>query len=66
MSYISLLLPSFYLNTTDINDITKQCSTQFNLTVDKFEILKLNDKTNNLNYCLKLNERSFSLILLKI
>ena len=61
MSYISLLLPAFHLNTTDINDIIKQCSIQFNLTVDKFELLELTDKTNNLNYCLKLNDSSFSL-----
>ena len=63
MSYISLLLPAFHLNTSDINDIIKQCSIQFNLTADKFELLELTDKTNNLNlnYCLKLNESSFSL-----
>ena len=61
MSYISLLLPAFHLNTTDINDIIKQCSLQFNLTEDKFELLELTDKTKNLNYCLKLNESSFSL-----
>ena len=61
MSYISLLLPAFHLNTTDINDIIKQCSIQFNLTADKFELLELSDKTNNLNYCLKLNNSSFSL-----
>ena len=61
MSYISIIVPAFHLNTTDINDIIKQCSIQFNLTVDKFELLELTDKTNNLNYCLKLNDSSFSL-----
>ena len=61
MSYISILLPAFHLNTTDINDITKQCSTQFNLPSDKFEILEIMDKTNIINYCIKFNESSLSL-----
>ena len=37
MSYISILLPAFHLNKTDINDITKQCSIQFNLPSDKLK-----------------------------
>ena len=61
MSYISLLLPTFHLNTIDINDIIKQCSIQFNLTPDEFEVLEINDKTNNINYGIKLNESSLSL-----
>ena len=61
MSYISILLPAFHLNTTDINDITKQCSIQFNLPSDKFEIIEITDKTNNINYCIKFNESSLSL-----
>ena len=61
MSYISILLPAFHLNTTDINDITKQCSIQFNLPSDKFEILEIMDKTNINNYCIKFNESSLSL-----
>ena len=61
MSYISILLPAFHLNTTDINDITKQCSIQFNLPSDKFEILEIIDKTNIINYCIKFNESSLSL-----
>ena len=61
MSYISLLLPAFHLNTIDINDIIKQCSIQFNLTPDEFEVLEINDKTNNINYGIKLNESSLSL-----
>ena len=39
MAYISLLLPAFHLSTTDINEISKQCSLQFNLSQDKFELL---------------------------
>ena len=61
MSYISILLPAFHINTTDINDITKQCSIQFNLPSDKFEILEITDKTNIINYCIKFNESSLSL-----
>ena len=61
MSYISLLLPAFHLNTIDINEIKKQCSIQFNLPSDKFEIIEITDKTNNINYCIKFNESSLSL-----
>ena len=61
MSYISLLLPAFHLNTTDINDIIKQCSIQFNLSSNKFELLEINDKTNKINYAIKFNDSSFSL-----
>ena len=62
MSYISLLLPAFHLNTTDINDIIKQCSIQFNLTSNKFELLEINDKTNKINYAIKFIDSSFSLL----
>ncbi len=61
MSYISLLLPAFHLNTSDINDIIKQCCTQFNLSSDKFEILQIKDNTNTLNYGIKFKESSLSL-----
>ena len=61
MSYISLLLPAFYLNTTDINDIIKQCSIQFNLASNKFELLEINDKTSKINYAIKFKDSSFSL-----
>ena len=61
MSYISLLLPAFHFNTTDINEILKQCSIQLNLSLDKFELLRVNDKTTNINYAIKLLESSLSL-----
>ena len=61
MSYISILLPAFHLNTNDINDIAKQCSAQFNLPSDKFEIIKIIDKKNYINYSIKFNESSLSL-----
>ena len=56
MSYISLLLPAFHFNTTDISEITKQCSLQFDLTPDKFELIEINDKTSQINYGIKFNE----------
>ena len=61
MSYISLLLPAFHLNTSDMSDIIKQCSIQFNISSDKFELLEITDKTNNINYGIKLQESNLSL-----
>ena len=61
MSYISLLLPAFHLNTTDISEITKQCSIQFDLAPEKFEFLEINDKTSQMNYGIKFNESYLSL-----
>ena len=61
MSYISLLLPAFHLNTTDISEITKQCSIQFDLAPEKFEVLEINDKTSQINYGIKFNESYLSL-----
>ena len=61
MSYISLLLPAFHLNTTDISEITKQCSIQFDLAPEKFEVLEINDKTSQMNYGIKFNESYLSL-----
>ena len=61
MSYISLLLPAFHLSTTDISEITKQCSIQFDLAPEKFEVLEINDKTSQMNYGIKFNESYLSL-----
>ena len=61
MSYISLLLPAFHLNSTDISEITKQCSIQFDLAPEKFEVLEINDKTSQMNYGIKFNESYLSL-----
>ena len=61
MSYISLLLPAFHFNTTDISEITKQCSLQFDLAPDKFELIEINDKTSQINYGIKFNESFLSL-----
>ena len=61
MSYISLLLPAFHLCTTDINEISKQCSLQFNLPQDKFELLEIKSNTSQINYGIKFNESYLSL-----
>ena len=61
MSYISLLLPAFHFNTSDISEITRQCSIQFDLTPDKFELIEINDKTSQINYGIKFNESILSL-----
>jgi len=61
MSYISILLPAFHLNTTDISEITKQCSIQFDLSSDKFDVLEINDKSSKINYGIKFNESNLSL-----
>ena len=61
MSYISLLLPAFHFNTTDISEITRQCSIQFDLTPDKFELIEINDKTSQINYGIKFNKSILSL-----
>ena len=61
MSYISLLLPAFHLCTTDINEIIKQCSLQFNLTQDKFELLEIKNNSAQINYGIKFNESYLSL-----
>ena len=61
MSYISLLLPAFHLCTTDINEISKQCSLQFNLPQDKFELLEIKNNTSQINYGIKFNESYLSL-----
>ena len=61
MSYISLLLPAFHLNTTDISEIVKQCGIQFGLSPDKFEIVEINDKSPQINYGIKFKESFLSL-----
>ena len=56
MSYISIIIPAFHLNSSDISEIQKQCSIQFNIPTDNFELLKINDNTNNINYGIKFIE----------
>ena len=61
MSYISILLPAFHLNTRDISEISKQCSIQFGLSPDKFDVLEIIDKSPQINYGIKFNESYLSL-----
>ena len=61
MAYLSLLLPAFHLGTTDINEISKQCSLQFNLSQDKFELLEIKNNSKQINYGIKFNESYLSL-----
>ena len=61
MSYISILLPAFHLNTTDISEISKQCSIQFGLSPDKLDVLEIIDKSPQINYGIKFNESYLSL-----
>ena len=61
MSFISILLPAFHLKTLDKKEILKLCSTQFNVSEEKFELLSFYDNTNNNNYAIKFKESSLSL-----
>ena len=64
MSYISILLPAFYLqNTPEREDIIKFCSEQFETSSDSFELLDINDnnKSSNKNYAIKFKESELSL-----
>ena len=61
MSYISILLPAFHFNSTNKNEIIKLCSSQFNISEDKFELFTFNDNTNHNNYIIKFKESLLSL-----
>ena len=43
MSYISLIVPAFHINTVDPNEIVKYCCDQFNTTKDNFNLIELNN-----------------------
>ena len=63
MSYISIIVPAFHLNTTDKNDICNYCCSQFNITQDNFSLIEFsNDKLkDNINYGIIFNESNLSL-----
>lgn len=64
MSYISILLPAFYLkNRNDKEDIKSFCAEQFETTPDSFDIIELSDnnKTSNKIYAIKFKESDLSL-----
>ena len=63
MSYISIIVPAFHLNTTDKNDIFNYCCSQFNITQDNFNLIEFtNDQfKDNINYGIIFNESNLSL-----
>ena len=63
MSYISIIVPAFHLNTTDKNDIYNYCCSQFNITQDNFSLIEFsNDQLkDNINYGIIFNESNLSL-----
>ena len=48
MSYISLIVPAFSINTVELNEIIKHCCTQFNTSKDNFNLIELKNNNNNL------------------
>ena len=61
MSYISIILPAFHVNTKDINEIKNICSIQFDTSIDNINIIQFNDNTNNINYGIKFLQSSLNL-----
>ena len=64
MSYISILLPAFYLqNSPEKEEIIKFCNEQFETSSDSFELIDINDnnKSANKNYAIKFKESDLSL-----
>ena len=63
MSYISIIVPAFHLNTADKNDICNYCCSQFNITQDNFSLIEFsNDQLkDNINYGIIFNESNLSL-----
>ena len=63
MSYISIIVPAFHLNTTDKNDICNYCCSQFNITQENFSLIEFDDDKykDNINYGIIFNESNLSL-----
>ena len=63
MAYISIIVPAFHLNTSDINDINNYCCTQFNITQDNFNLIEINDDNlkDNIHYGIIFDESNLSL-----
>lgn len=61
MSYVSILLPAFYFNTTDRFEIIKALTIQFDATQDLFDLININTQDNNTNYAVKFKEINLSL-----
>ena len=63
MSYISLIVPAFYINKKDPNEINKYCCSQFNTSKDNFNLIELkNDKfKDKTHYGIIFNESNLNL-----
>jgi len=63
MSYISIIVPAFHLNTIDINEINNYCCSQFNISPDKFHLIefKNNKYKDKINYGIIFKESNLSL-----
>ena len=63
MAYISIIVPAFHLNTSDINDINNYCCSQFNTTQDNFSLIEINDENlkDNIHYGIIFDESNLSL-----
>ena len=65
MSYISIIVPAFHLNTFDKNEIINYCCSQFNISQDNFSLIEINNNINNKSesnhYGIIFNESNLSL-----
>ena len=61
MSYLSILLPAFHINSSNKNELIELCCNQFNLSKDKFELIDFNDNTNHKNFVIKFKKSILSL-----
>lgn len=60
-SYISILIPAFHLNTSNIQQIQIFCCKILNISQNDFELLTINDKIQNNIYCIKFIDSNLSL-----
>ena len=63
MSFISIIVPAFHLNTNNINEINKYCCSQFNINIDNFNLIEIknNDLIDKIHYGIIFNESNLSL-----
>lgn len=63
MSYISLIVPAFHLNTVDKNEINKYCCFQFKTSEDNFNLVEIKNENLDeiINYGIIFNKSILSL-----
>lgn len=63
MSYISLIVPAFHINTNDMSEINKYLCSQFNFTSDKYKLIEIKDdnQKQEIHYGIVFNESNLSL-----